>query len=373
MKKKGLVIIYDPHALMQFLQFYCMDNHSDIVWDVLCLPKDDGKQEMDGFCEKSGVFNKIYKSDVEFKSLSTVSKLKLFIPMLVYGLFGQQKKMCVKIFNSMVDNIEAYDYYAANTESGFMAGLMASFAPEKTTVYFEDGSADYMITRKKNQSTYKKGSFMNFQCILMAKLGYFGKGYTYFEKTKNCYKYASVPEELSYKNYKKIFRFALSPEQNSKYQSILQMIYPELKSYENISTDCSIAFTIPVDSANVFKEKYIQKYEEYISTNAKEIFLKKHPRDNSNYTFSDSLICHEIPQDIPAELLFSYFQGRQCFMMEPDSLLLNMSPFNIFITVLHYKEYEEEQSRLYDFSFSREASEEYCKRFAGKRYKIVQI
>ena len=50
--KKGLVVIYDPHALMQFLQFYCMGNHSEIEWDVLCLPKDDGKQEMDVFCEK---------------------------------------------------------------------------------------------------------------------------------------------------------------------------------------------------------------------------------------------------------------------------------------------------------------------------------
>ena len=34
-KQRGLVVIYDPHALMQFLQFYCMDNHRDIEWDVL--------------------------------------------------------------------------------------------------------------------------------------------------------------------------------------------------------------------------------------------------------------------------------------------------------------------------------------------------
>ena len=39
-KRRGLVIIYDPHALMQFLQFYCMKDHSEIEWDVLCLPKE---------------------------------------------------------------------------------------------------------------------------------------------------------------------------------------------------------------------------------------------------------------------------------------------------------------------------------------------
>ena len=63
MKKKGLVIIYDPHALMQFLQFYCMNDHSEIEWDVLCLPKDDGDQEMHGFCEKTGSFKNTDKND----------------------------------------------------------------------------------------------------------------------------------------------------------------------------------------------------------------------------------------------------------------------------------------------------------------------
>ena len=169
-KQRGLVVIYDPHALMQFLQFYCMDDHKEIEWDVLCLPKEDGKQEMDGYCEKTGIFKRIFTSDVEFQRLSIVNKLKLFIPMLFYALFGKQKSIIRKIYNTMVDDVDAYDYYAANTESGFMTGMLASFAPEKTTVYFEDGAADYMIDRKKNQSIFKKGSFLDFQCILYHKL-----------------------------------------------------------------------------------------------------------------------------------------------------------------------------------------------------------
>ena len=48
---------------------------------------------------------------------------------------------------------------------GFMTGMMASFAPEKTTIYFEDGSADYMIERKKNQSYYNCPSIISgFSC-----------------------------------------------------------------------------------------------------------------------------------------------------------------------------------------------------------------
>lgn len=371
--KKGLVVIYDPHALMQFLQFYCMGNHSEIEWDVLCLPKDDGKQEMDVFCEKSGVFQKIYANDTEFKSLPVLKKLALFIPMTLYALIGKRKRMCIKIFNSMVDDIEAYDYYAANTESGFMAGLLASFAKEKTTVYFEDGSADYMIVRKKNQSYYRTGSFVNFQCVFMSKLGYFGKGYTYFEPTKNCYKYASNPDELAYKNYKKIFRFDLNADEDRRYRMILSRIYPELRQVERLNPDCAIVFTMPLTNKNIYKDKYIQKYEDYINTHATEIYLKKHPRDSQEYTFSDNVQFHEIPQDIPAEVLFPYFNGKKCYMMEPDSLLINMSVFDLKINILYYDDYSKEERILFNNWKSRESFVSYCKRFIADKYRIIDL
>ena len=373
MKKKGLVIIYDPHALMQFLQFYCMNDHSEIEWDVLCLPKDDGEQEMDGFCEKTGIFKNIYKNDTEFKRISIAKKIGLFVPMFFYALFGKQKKMCIKIFNSMVDDISAYDYYAANTESGFMAGLMSSFAKEKHTVYFEDGSADYNIERKKNQSIFNKWSFMNFQCVLMAKLGYFGKGYVYFEPTKYCYKYASIPEELAYKNYKEIYKFELNDEENEKYKDLLKKVYPELEQYEIINKGSCLAFTIPITADNNFGEDYIIKYQDYINNHAKEVYLKKHPRDNHIYEFSDNIVFHEIPQDIPAEMIFPYFNGCECYMMEPDSLLINMSSFDLFINVLYYKTYTDEENKLFAFSFTREFEEEYCKRFIGDKFQIIEL
>jgi len=372
-KQRGLVVIYDPHALMQFLQFYCMDNHRDIEWDVLCLPKEDGRQEMDGYCEKTGIFNRIYVSDVEFKSLSIMKKLKLFIPMMFYALFGKQKTIVRKIYNSMVEDIDAYDYYAANTESGFMSGMMASFAKEKKTVFFEDGSADYLIERKKWKSYYKNLSFDNFQCILMAKLGYFGKGYTYFEPTKNCYKYASIPEELSYKNYRQIFRFELDEDQNEHYKALLNKLYPEVDEYKNIPSGCNLVFTIPLSPDNAYKNEFVEKFQEYINTHSTEIYLKRHPRDTQQYTFSDRVTVHEIPQNIPAEVIFPYFKGNYCYMMEPDSLLLNMSSFDFYVNVLFCQEYVSEERRLHDNWRCKEAFDSYCKRFVKDKYEITDL
>ena len=372
-KQRGLVVIYDPHALMQFLQFYCMDDHKEIEWDVLCLPKEDGKQEMDGYCEKTGIFKRIFTSDVEFQRLSIVNKLKLFIPMLFYALFGKQKSIIRKIYNTMVDDVDAYDYYAANTESGFMTGMLASFAKEKTTLYFEDGAADYMIERKKNQSIFKKGSFLDFQCVLMAKLGYFGKGYTYFEPTRECVKYASVPNELSYKNYKIIVKFDLSEAENDVYKSILKKVYPELSDYDNISKECKIVFTVPLFTDNKYCHDAERRFEEYISEHASQIYLKKHPRDQQIYRFSEHVQVHEVPQDIPAEMLFPYFKDCECYMMEPDSLLINMGQFNIFADVLCFKDYVNEELVLRDSWLNIEQYEKMCNRFIKDHYNVVYL
>ena len=373
MKKRGLVVIYDPHALMQFLQFYCMKDHAEIQWDALCLPKENGRQEMDTFCEKTGIFNKIYSSDIEFMNLPVIKKIGLFFPMFFYAISGKQKKFVVKICNTMVDDIEAYDYYAANSESGFMAGMMASFASEKTTVYFEDGSADYVIARKKNQSYFKKGSFMNFQCVLMSKMGYCGKGYTHFEPTKNCYKYASVPEELLYKYYKEINRFHFTPDQNAKYKAILKKMYPELELYEHINSDCNLVFTIPVTSRNQFADEYIEKYQKYIDAHATEIYLKRHPRDKREFSFDDKLTVHEIPQDIPAEVIFPYFARCKCYMMEPDSLILNMSQHNMSVVVLYFDKYSIEESNLFNNWKNKDSFKAYCERFIKGNYQIIDL
>ena len=214
---------------------------------------------------------------------------------------------------------------------------------------------------------------MNFQCVLMAKLGYFGKGYTYFVPTKNCIKFASIPEELAYKNYKEIKRFDLTEDENDLYKSILKLVYPELNDYENMSKDCKFAFTVPMFPDNRYGDDVKRKYAEYISGHASEIYLKKHPRDKEIYDFSPDVQVHEVPQDIPAEVIFPYFRDCECYMMEPDSLLINMGQFNIFANVLCFKDYVNEELVLRDSWLKIEQYELMCERFVKGNYNVVYL
>ena len=76
--KKGLVVIYDPHALYQFIQFYCMGT-CEAEWDALCLPKENGKEEMHEYCEKSGLFSKVYVGNTEYITMSMAKKIRMVI------------------------------------------------------------------------------------------------------------------------------------------------------------------------------------------------------------------------------------------------------------------------------------------------------
>lgn len=372
--KRGLVVIYDPHALMQFLNFYCMDRNSEIQWSALCLPKENGEEVMHAHCEKADIFEKVYRGKIEFIKLPIWKKGSYFAKMLFWALLRKQEIFAQKMFRLFGVDAKQYDYYAANTESGFMAGLMASFAKDKskTTIYFEDGSADYMIDRKKGQSFFRKGSFENFQCVCISKLGYCGKGYTYFEPSKRCIKYASVPDELMYNNYKEINRFSLDDNSLERYKEILLNIYPELNNYANVnSNDVTLVFTVPMNKNNKFSDVYIKRFQEYLDGVGKTIYLKKHPRDEEEYVFNNNVV--EISQDIPAELIFPYFKGAECYMMEPDSLVINMEEYDLHLTILYGEDYQNEQTALLNTWGTKENFIKLCERFVKNNYKFKNI
>ncbi len=369
--KKGLVIIYDPHALMQFLQFYCMGEF-EAEWDALCLPKENGKEEMHDYCEKTGIFNHVFRNNINYQTLPIYKKIVLFFLMLIYALVGQRKKICKKIFNKYVDDVNKYDIFAANCENGFISGMIASFGKDRISVYFEDGVGDYIEKREKNHSCYKKGSFQDIQCVLMARLGYFGKGFTYLEPTKYCYKYASNPEELAYRNYKEIKKFHLEAKEMNIYREIIEKIYPELVEYKNIDKDSVFIFTTPIDLKNPYGKVYKEKIIEYINQNAKHIYLKQHPRENMQYTFSKQIIVQDIPPYIPAEVLFPYVKNI-CYMMEPDSLLITMGTYPITVIFLYFDSYEMEERKIITTWHDREKYEAFCNRFMKNRYKFLEI
>ena len=67
-EKKGLVVIYDPHSLQQFIWYYCT-YAQDVKWDALCLPNGYKGTYMTDYCKKSGVFEKIYVGNVDYMNM----------------------------------------------------------------------------------------------------------------------------------------------------------------------------------------------------------------------------------------------------------------------------------------------------------------
>lgn len=370
-KKRGLVIIYDPHALMQFLQFYCMGDY-DAEWDALCLPKEDGEEEMHAYCERTGIFRNIFTGTTEYKNLSIGAKLKLFIPMVLYALAGHRIGYCRKTLNAYVDSIDAYDVLVANSENGFVSGMIASFGKKKDVVYFEDGLGDYTWERHKWKSVYPSFSFDNLQCILMSRLGYFGKGYTKLQQARDCVRYASIKSAFVNSENKEVREFKLDGSQLEQYQTILIRTYPELKDF-HVGKDSVILFTDAYEELGNDYEIYKEKIVRYINRNEKSVILKQHPREKKGYVFDENIKVINIPKNIPGEILFPFLGNKRCYISHINSLILNMKTYGIRPIIFWSDCFHKELIKITPGWPDRDKTSKMCELFCGMNYDIIDV
>ena len=61
-------------------------------------------------------------------NLPILDKLFLFLRLFVYWVFRKQIMIAKEILNSYVDDIEVYDEYVTNTDTGFVNGLLSQFS-----------------------------------------------------------------------------------------------------------------------------------------------------------------------------------------------------------------------------------------------------
>ena len=76
-KKKGVVLVYNPHNLHQFLWYYCTYG-KEYSWTAISLPNGYKGEYMSSYCEKSGIFEKVIKSSLNFQTMSAKEKLPFF-------------------------------------------------------------------------------------------------------------------------------------------------------------------------------------------------------------------------------------------------------------------------------------------------------
>ena len=368
--KKGLFVCYDPHALMQFLQFYCM-NDFPAEWDVLCLPVENGEEYMHSYCGKTGIFKNVFTGEIEYIKLHFFRKIGLFLYMFFFAIIGLRKKCCKNILNKYVKDIDQYDIFCSNIDTGFISGMLASFAKEKEVIYFEDGAGDYTIKRSKwRNSVFPVLSFTNFQCVILAWLGYCAKGYVYFDLTKYCYKYVTNSAVLEYTNYKHIKEFELSGKALELYQAFLKRIYPDLEGLI-ISKKSIIFFTDPLSDFLDDYEEYSKKITDSIGKSFKSVYIKRHPRDTSKYLFSKDVEVRELNSHIPSEVFFPFMKDVVCCFDEISSIIIGLKPIVSKIVVYHIADFDNMGLKNKYRTISEK--KEYLDKFIRNKYEIIII
>lgn len=323
MSKKGLAVIYDPHNLYQFLWYYCTYG-KDIEWYALCLPNSYKGEYLSKECKKLNIFKEIYTDSVPFDSLPFRKKISLFFQMLIYALIGRQKKFASNFISPYIKDL-SFDTAVILTDIGFISGMFCLFGKEKEIVILEDGMGDYEDRKYINIFKHLK-NFYDIQGFFLSLLRYSSPSH-YFPlyTSKNCIKFCSHPEKMKYKKYKEMrVLFDMNNTDLELFKHFIYMLYPNIKDYFSENKQV-ILFTTPLSDYVTNTKPYVNLIEEYINKNYSDIIVKKHPRDNANYNFSNGVI--EIPQQIPAEVLLPFLGKMKILFMETSALNLYISSF----------------------------------------------
>lgn len=333
MENKGLVVVYDPHNLYQFIWYYC-NKGKDKKWDVLCLPNGYKGEYMHTYCERATIFEHVYRDVTDFSALSVANKFKMMTKMIWYFVTGRRTVYCRRILNKYV-NLDEYDELVVIADVGIISGACVALGKEKQVIILEDGLSDYgkrpqWIPRSKWKSSY------SWQGFFLSKMGYCSPGWFRLKTDKDCIKYSSSPEKMIYRGYKEI-RQLYSEEGTDQvlYDSLLKKIYPTLNDYDFNDADALI-LTRPLRDYVNDSKKYVNKFERYISDNFNKVFWKRHPREEGIYQFGNKTEVVEIDNSIPAEVLLPYFSKRDVVVMSITASVLPAKALNIKCTVIDF-------------------------------------
>lgn len=372
--KKGLVVIYDPHSLHQFIWYKCTYG-LEKRWDALCLPNDYMGMYMDTYCNRAGVFDQIFTGTINYIQLPMKEKAMLFAKMCFYYIIGKRRRCCKKILDEYVGDIDNYDELIAICDTGFVSGLFALLGKEKKVVYLDDGAGEYN-KRSRWKNAYKISSGVYWQSFFMACMGYGCKGRFYFGPTKWCYKYSAVTSEMKYTNYKEMLNlFDMSSTDISLYEDLLNRIYPDIKKLDFESAE-AIFFTDPMSAFWENYQKYVDECIRYIGNRYKSIIIKKHPKDTATYDFGSDVKVQIVDNEIPAELILDRIKGKNIVFNCISSIIIFMRPYKYKFEILY-------SDKMYEGSIRSSVSKmkyvpyekvlNYCEKFAKGYYKIVNI
>ena len=321
--KKGLALIYNPHNLLEFIWYACTYS-KDTEWDALCLPSGHMGEYMSAYCEKSGMFNKIYASDKNYSQAGMKEQLGAFASMFGHWLTGRRAAYCKKMLNRYVDDIDRYDELVVLNDIGLVGGLMIALGKDKQAVMLEDGVGDYV--EKSNKRLLKHLlSGREWRGWLLANMGYSNSEHNYpLATSKYALKFNSKPEKMKYRKYKSIEKlFDFTNTDVDRYNELVAKVYSDI-DLKAIETADAIVFTNNIGDFTSTPEPYIRAFEDHLNARSSAILIKKHPRDSGEYTFGEGISLFELSPQYPAEVILPFIKGKQIYFMFPSSVLLYM-------------------------------------------------
>jgi hypothetical protein len=185
---------------------------------------------------------------------------------------------------------------------------------------------DY-LDRKDSNLQKNILNIYDWQGFFTAKLGYANIGHNYpLKSTQWCQKFSSHPEKMKYRKYKCIDKlFDYSETDNELFRRILLSTYPKLETY-NMDNVEMVFFTMPFIGIVNDSTPFVHKIEKYINDNFDSILIKKHPRDNSEYHFKDTMTVKEVDSQVPGEVLLPFVKGKNIVFFHFSSILLYLNP-----------------------------------------------
>lgn len=339
--KKALAIVAGPYRFYQMLWLYT--RFPELEWSILLLPYGKGDKIVKDLYAKSeslGIFHRIYVSKMVGQDSGVLEQFGIVAKMCLYYLCGRKKTLMRKLVLSQTDKDE-FDVFFIGCEYSVIEGAVIGLADEKEVYIFEEGLGDYLQRKKRPSFSVKE-----IASYLVSKMGYFSP-YTLFEleKLSLCVKYASLPDLLMKRNYKEVRPlFAETGENEGQYKELLDRIYTVPKKL--IEENDVIFLTAPWDWNLEKKDHYLEKIHQWLTLNYrdKRIMIKKHPRDQEQYEWSD-LTRSFLPENIPAEILVEYLQDKIVVMMNVSTTILSLLAKTEAITVFQFDDIHGEYER----------------------------
>lgn len=370
--KKGLAVVYDPHNLYQFVWYYCNRGKAK-HWDALCLPNGYKGEYMHSYCEAAGIFDKVYRDDTDFSTLSAGKKLLTFLQMCGYFVLGRQKNFCRKLLNQYI-NCDDYDEMVVIGDMGVVSGACIALGQEKEVVVLEDGIGDY-TPRKKRVPRERWASAHAWQGFFLSRMGYCAPGWYELATNQWAVKYSSQPEKMPYRSYREIRQlYAEEGTDQDLFRRILAKLYPELEKIDFEKAE-AVLMTRPLSDYVSEYGKYQNRLEKYITERYHNLLLKKHPREKDTYHFGKSVVVQEVDNSIPAEALLPYLAGKKCIVIPTTAVMMYLKAYNIQCTVLEFSGlFEENKTSNSQFAvLSKTDVVEFCDKFLEENYSLEEL